>query len=169
VYQATLSVTANRRNASAGDFAEMLAEKLRDLRGRNIAIKDGTVYFTGGVFRLVTNWNILVSITRGEVRINRSATQIEYRLIFTQAFVVWPLLCAITLIGSAMHRPPNFSATFFVAGMIALSVGLLIAGVATGLHEFDGFLRDCLQEAGFTVVGDRKGTWMWKWPGRMPH
>jgi hypothetical protein len=58
------------------------------------------ILFRGGVFRLVWNWNQLVAITSGRIRFSFSAdrARIDYRITFTQMFVLVPAMLAFLCI-----------------------------------------------------------------------
>ena len=156
MYEATLPFVANRPDAAASELVEKFAQKLREVRGRNIAVEDDTVRFMGGSFRWVTSWNVLVPITRGEVRIDRDAMLIRYRLTFTQMAVVASLLIAFLLIMGAAN---GFPAAMLVAWLPVLLLSLVGVNLVIGILRFDAFLRGCLREAGFDAVAGKRAVW----------
>ena len=66
MYQATLPIRPARPDAGADRIAEKLAQGLGVERARHITVAENTVRFTGGFFRSVNRWNLLVPISRGE-------------------------------------------------------------------------------------------------------
>ena len=55
--------------SAAAKVRGVLIEELRARKGRVFKAQKDTVAFRGGVFRLVTGWNLLASICRGEIRV----------------------------------------------------------------------------------------------------
>lgn len=152
MYQNSFSIMVIRRSVTADSLAEALCERLRELRGRNIEIKGDTVCFTGSYLRCVTNWNVLVPITRGEVRIDRDAMVVRYHLTFTGIAIAMPLGVGLTLLMAAINGFP-VPVSILVTWFVLLGLGGVGASIAIGIHRFDAFLRRFLREAGFEIVG----------------
>ena len=51
-------------------LAGHLATCLRDVDARNVTVDGGRVQFHGGVFRMVSNWNVLVPFGSGELEVD---------------------------------------------------------------------------------------------------
>jgi hypothetical protein len=54
-----------------------LANCLRDVKARAIEIEGSHVAFTGGMFRLVSNWNVLVPFGYGDLTVDLTNRQIH--------------------------------------------------------------------------------------------
>jgi len=57
-----------------------LAACLRDVKARAVEIEGNHIAFTGGMFRLVSNWNVLVPFGYGDLTVDASTRQVHYRL-----------------------------------------------------------------------------------------
>jgi NADH:ubiquinone oxidoreductase subunit H len=79
------------------DFERRAVQALQACRGRNIAVQNGRVSFTAGIFRLVTNLNILNSVGYGHVEIGETANDfvVSYYISFRQMAVSIALVVII--------------------------------------------------------------------------
>src|SRR5215813_3759881 len=57
-----------------------LAYCLRSVRASKVEIQGDCVAFTGGIFRLVPNWNLLVPFGSGDLTVDRKSRKIHYRV-----------------------------------------------------------------------------------------
>jgi hypothetical protein len=57
-----------------------LAKCLRDVRAHAIEIEGSHIAFAGGMFRLVSNWNVLVPFGYGDLTVDPITRQVHYRL-----------------------------------------------------------------------------------------
>lgn len=61
-------------DGEAGEIKRRLlkasAEELCRVKGRNVRVEGDKVYFSGGMFRLVSNWNILTQIDHGHIEVS---------------------------------------------------------------------------------------------------
>src|SRR5713226_3498439 len=64
-----------------------LANCLRRLDAREVEVDQNRVSFTGGMFRFVSNWNVLVPFGFGDLTVDSSARHIRYRLSFRQLVI----------------------------------------------------------------------------------
>jgi len=83
---------------------DKLVGELEKLDARKIVWTEDEVAFRGGIFRLVFSHNLLVAITSGRVKFTQESglTHIEYRLRFTEMFIVATAL-VIGWIGLPMY------------------------------------------------------------------
>ena len=61
-----------------------LADRLRLVQARNVQVEGYRVTFTGGMFRLVNNWNVLVPFGFGELTVDPERHEIQYAVSFRQ-------------------------------------------------------------------------------------
>lgn len=74
--------------ASPAKVAARIAEGLRKAEASWVALDGERIEFTGGMFRAVWNWNLLVSFGSGEIRVDQAAGRVFYRLHLTQLMIV---------------------------------------------------------------------------------
>ncbi|MGI8655231.1 MAG: hypothetical protein ACR2LC_08440 [Pyrinomonadaceae bacterium] len=80
----------NLRALNAADFKQHLLtkafEELKAANGYNIEIQGNRISFRGGMFRFVSNWNILTQIDKGYIEIAPSSEglTVSYYISFRQ-------------------------------------------------------------------------------------
>jgi len=57
-----------------------LAGCLRDVDANAVQVRDNRVTFRGGFFRLVTNWNVLVSFRFGDLAVDSDTCEVRHCL-----------------------------------------------------------------------------------------
>src|ERR1051326_4449791 len=77
-------------NRFRNDFFLRASRALRDVRAENIIITDNRIAFTGGAFRWVWNWNLLIPIGYGYVELHdkEDSFVVSYYASFRQMFVI---------------------------------------------------------------------------------
>src|SRR3981081_3196990 len=65
-----------------------IADGLRQLDAHAVEVNLNRVSFTGGILRLVNNWNVLVPFGFGELTVDSDARHIRYRVRFRQLIIV---------------------------------------------------------------------------------
>ena len=120
------------------------------VHAKNVVELPDRVTFTGGFFRFVSNWNVLLPFTTGEILINTTARRLEYRVSFTQlvgALVVFTVFAtAFMLIG----RFPMPMIPIFLAVMWLWLGG---GNVLIGIVRFESFLRRTVHDAAKVTDG----------------
>jgi hypothetical protein len=143
--------------------AGVTAEQIRDLilphvaeqlrvkhRARNVEVTDGQVRFTGGAFRLVTNWNLLVTVGRGRVEAPAPGDPrvLRYHLSFRQAlcFLVVFILLTVAFWGSL---PGGFEEGLgvLVFGLVVVWPTAWLMQVGTTRSRFRAFIERSVREA----------------------
>src|SRR5438132_3245081 len=93
------------------------------------------IYFKGGLLRLVSSWNQLIAINRGEIRVERHVRGlfVRYELWFTQLLIVVAVAVG-GVFGPPIMAAPNLS----IAGKLAvlLAAWLWFAGGNIAVHAF---------------------------------
>ncbi|MHC4503361.1 MAG: hypothetical protein ACYTFI_08660, partial [Planctomycetota bacterium] len=69
-----------------------LAACLRRVRARHVTVDGNRITFKGGVFRFVTNWNVLVPFGTGELEFLPATREVRYRLSLAQLIIVVTVL-----------------------------------------------------------------------------
>jgi hypothetical protein len=127
-----------------------LAQALRDAHARDVVLWPDRVTFSGGMFRVVTNWNVLVPITRGELVVEDSGKRLRYRVSFLQlvsCLVVFTVLALVVM--PLQGFSPGMLRFFPVLIWVWLGGGNFVIGIL----RFERFLRRAIAEAaGLTLV-----------------
>jgi hypothetical protein len=129
---------------------EHLAARLRDVRAYGVQIEGTRIRFKGGIFRLVTNWNVLVPFGAGELTVEPARNEIRYALSFRQLVigVTLPIAALVAVTMKETVRPP-------VAFLVFAWLWLVVGNVLIGIERFTRFLRDALQSAPRLQDNDR--------------
>lgn len=119
----SLTGTVAVRDLTVEEAIERLEGALAQARARALRREDRAVQFRGGVFRLVSGWNILGPISNGVLEVAPSANGVSviYRVTFGQMLVVVTLMVGAFL-GPLVMVSPNTSGA---GGLGILSVAWL--------------------------------------------
>jgi len=123
-----------------------LAECLRRVKARHIAVNGNRIVFNGGFFRLVSNWNVLGPFGSGELEFLPATRQVRYRLSVAQLIVVTTALVGLLAVLMFCHSEPP------PVGFIALALGLMwvffVGGnFLIGITRFKSFLGESVSTA----------------------
>jgi hypothetical protein len=137
-----------------------LANCLRDVKAHAIEIEGSHIAFTGGMFRLVSNWNVLVPFGYGDLTVDAVTRQIHYRLSSRQlvitAVVVSVMLAVSVIVGMTASRGGPWQPILVIPLIWIWIVG---GNLGIGLWRFQCFLRDAVSTAprqtGVSAVSQR--------------
>lgn len=73
--------------ASSAALSAHLANRLHDVSAKEVSVEGNSVSFVGGVFRFVTNWNVLVPFGFGDLTIDSANCEVSFRLSYRQLVV----------------------------------------------------------------------------------
>jgi hypothetical protein len=121
-----------------------LAANLRGVYASSVKMEVNRVAFTGGAFRFVSSWNVLVPFGFGEITVDSDALQIRYRLSFRQLFIF--AIAGLAYVAWFLYSsgaPRQMLAIFIPVGLIWLVGGNL----AIGIPRFNGFVRRAIETA----------------------
>jgi hypothetical protein len=125
-----------------------LANCLRDVRAGAVVIEGSHIAFTRGMFRLVTNWNVLVPFGYGDLTVDAINRQIYYRLSSRQlvisATVVSVLIAVFVIVGMTASRGGPWQPILAIPLIWVWIVG---GNLATGQWRFQRFLRRAVSTA----------------------
>jgi hypothetical protein len=121
---------------------EHIAACLSRVHAREIQINSNCISFSGGLFRLVSNWNVLVQFERGELTINPHDRRLHYRLGVRQLILVGTILSA--LISIPVLASGNWPGLLFVSFIWLWLVG---GNLAIGVPRFRRFIRHAIETA----------------------
>ena len=122
-----------------------IAEELRRVKGRDIAIAGNTLHFRGGMFRFfVTNWNLLNPFGFGSITVDPARAQVRYELSVRQTFAIATAFVALTsvVMGRELWRQP------FLLVVLALAWAFCVtSNLGVGIPRFNSFLRHAIDSA----------------------
>lgn len=121
-------------------LAEHLAHCLREVRAAHVRVNGRSVTFTGGIFRMVMNWNVLVPFTFGRLEIDPVERRIRYRLTITQ-LLVGATLCIVGMGLFILSIPMSDAGWLPWVGLPFMWLWVVGGNLLFGLPQFDGFLR----------------------------
>ncbi len=135
----TIEITTHG-TASLPPIVSAIENAIRDSKPTSLSVKDGVVSFRAGVFRFVNNWNQLVSISSGEIRLSQRGelVLIDYRISFVQMFIIVSMMVGL-IFGFVAQAPLGF----VVVGWLWLFGG----NYFLTLYRFPRFLRAVAEKA----------------------
>jgi len=79
-------------------FLDKVAAELEIIKAKDVLVRDNRVAFSGSMLRSVSNWNMLVPVTRGHIKVNVTGDSVKviYNLNFKHFLVT---ISALILIG----------------------------------------------------------------------
>ena len=121
-----------------------LAQALTDVKG-SPQVQGGRVSFTGGVFRAVSNWNVLYPITEGfiEVQPEQDFYVISYELNFKQILVMASVIAGVLFLMSAVVGQAPVVAVFFLCSFVWLAIFGM--NYVRAMATFPGFITRALK------------------------
>ena len=143
VYEGTLEFDTGIGKAA---LLTHIAECLRNAEARGVKVSGDSVFFRGGIFRFVGNWNILVPFGRGELIVDEVTHEIRYRLSLLQNLSIVTIVVAygawITWVGT--NHAPFVPFAFAFAWLAFVGSNLMF-----GIPRFQRFLREAIDTAPF--------------------
>ncbi len=111
------------RDVTVEQAIDRLEGALAQAKAVALRREGSAVQFRGGVFRLVSNWNVLVPISNGVLEVSPTANGVSicYRVTFRQMLVVVTLMVGV-FFGPFVMAAPN---TSVAGGLGILSVSWL--------------------------------------------
>jgi hypothetical protein len=123
-------------------LANHLANCLRSVKASTVEILGNRVVFTGGIFRLVSNWNVLVPFGSGDLTIDADSRQVHYCVSFRELALLGTAMVGLATV--FILASPNRLPLLFVPLMWLWLVG---GNVALGIFRFKRFVGRALATA----------------------
>jgi hypothetical protein len=133
------------RDVDSSLLPARLAGCLRGVDADEVEITDNRVTFEGGIFRFVTNWNVLVPFGFGDLTVCPETRQVRYRLSYRQLVIF-----SATMIGVMEAFVLAFAGPQRLTIVIALSVMwffALFTNLALGIPRFEDLIRRAVASA----------------------
>jgi hypothetical protein len=130
-------------------LAAHLAVRLRDVDANEVDVRNNRVKFRGGVFRFVTNWNILVNFGFGDLAVDSDACEIHYRLSYRQLVIISAIMFVVMCIFLLTFSGTKgiISGTWTILGLLLMWFCVAFINVNIGVWRFERFLGRALATA----------------------
>jgi hypothetical protein len=118
-----------------------LACCLRKVNAHEVRISPNSVSFRGGVFRGVSNWNILSPFGCGDLAVDDISHEVRYQLSFRQLILVVSTLLglgAFSAWSDISHNP------LMLVAFVVMWLWFVGGNLAIGIPRFERFLRDAI-------------------------
>ena len=148
MYQKSIKIQNSDKAIDDSILAKEIVKNLEKVRARNIEIIGNRITFTGGLFRFVTNWNILVPITRGEIRIDRTNQCVQYTLNFSQLIIIGTIMVIAAGIFAISNGAP---ASFLLFTLPFIWIWLVGMNLIIGIPRFNALIRSIIKSAGLNI------------------
>ncbi|MBA3028729.1 MAG: hypothetical protein FP816_07960 [Desulfobacteraceae bacterium] len=92
------------------NLLKSVVSSLKEVKAKNIKNDKNHITFSGGILRFVSNWNILASVSSGEITIDKNNGKliISYHLRFTEIFI-FVTAGILGFMGPVIYQAPNLS------------------------------------------------------------
>lgn len=146
-------VKANLADGLRDRLLDTFRQELDRLSPRKLDVSGDTVSFRGGVFRLVTSWNLLGPIGRGEIVVapTDDGLSVRYRISFRELITLVTIMILIMMV--MIFSSEGMEA--FPIVPVALSFGWVFAvggNIAICIPRFNSFVKKCAKQAGATEI-----------------
>jgi len=136
---------------NASLLPEHLASCLRSVDANDVQVTDKIVAFRGGIFRFVTNWNVLVAFGSGDLTIDPKRCKVQYCVSYGQ-FVILALITAF-VVAAYLLIVGGLEATATVLGLLFFCFAAVSLNLVWRIYNFKRFLRRSLTTAPHKAVG----------------
>jgi hypothetical protein len=104
-----------------------IVSSLKNVKARNIQNDRNRITFSGGILRLVMNWNILAAVSSGEITVEKDNDKIilNYHIKFTEMSVITTAM-VLGFMGPFLIQAPNL--TLFLKIIILAFIWLWLFG-----------------------------------------
>jgi hypothetical protein len=123
-----------------------LASCLRSVDADAVEVRDNRVTFRGGIFRFVTNWNVLVAFGFGDLTVDSESRKVRYCLSYRQLVLFTVIMAGVAaatiLILGSRQGMSQFMLTLLPLGCVAVFINL-----ALRIYDFKRFLRRSIASA----------------------
>jgi len=132
----------------SADFFMRATHALTAVSAQNISVNDRKISFTGGMFRFVWNWNVLIQIGYGYVILRETddAFVICYYASFRQMFVILSLL--VSFFGLNLFMRDHFPLAETLGAMAFVWLFLFGVNLAIAMVQFPSFVKSMLWGGG---------------------
>jgi hypothetical protein len=125
-----------------------LADCLRSVHARSVETEGNRVAFTGGLFRLVSNWNVLVPFGFGDLTVHIDAREVRYRLSFRQlVFAGTALVGLIAAFAVSAFLASGSSSWQPLLFIPLLWIWLVVVNLTIAIPRFKDFVRRAIETA----------------------
>jgi hypothetical protein len=122
-----------------------LVDCLRDVNAKEVRAEGNSVSFVGGIFRFVTNWNVLVSFGFGDLTVDSAKCEVSFRLNYRQLVICTGIMFLVVVAGLLFVGLPPASWLILAAPFIYLVA--VTSNIAVGVLHFRYFLRRSIATA----------------------
>ena len=147
--------------ADLPQVAAIIEAVLRQAKASKISTTTTRIDFTGGLFRLVSNWNLLAPISSGRVEFHQRdrTVEIRYHISFVQLFVV-ATITMIFMFGVLPILSSGDRALFSLSVIGLTWLWLFGMNYVISVFRFPAALRSALEKAshGHAIPVATRGT-----------
>lgn len=137
----SLSGAVTVRDVTVEQAIDRLEGALAQAKAGALRREGSAVQFRGGVFRIVSSWNVLVPISNGVVEVspNPNGISVSYRVSFMQMLIVATLMVGV-FVGPFVMAAPNVSVTGGLGILAVVWLWLFGANFALTRFRWPAFL-----------------------------
>lgn len=137
---------------STSTLSAHLADRLHAVSAKEVSVEGNSIQFVGGVFRFVTNWNVLVPFGFGNLTIDSANCEVSFRLSYRQLVVCTAVMFLVIVAALlSIGLPPT---SWLILASPLIYVFAVTSNIAAGLLHFRYFLRRSIATTPIKVGGN---------------
>ncbi len=135
------------------DLLFTIYSELEKHKPSRISLLDNSIRFKGGMFRGVTNWNLLVTITSGVIDFDEESSSLVYKLSFKQ-LILFGIFASILFGAFVLSSNGAFSiVSMFIMSQLMVWLWLVGMNFLICIIRFRSFIENCIRKSGYEVSG----------------
>jgi hypothetical protein len=129
----------------AAELAARVASALIKVRASNVSLIGTSVTFRGGIFRLVSNWNILVPVGWGAIGVlTGSPGVVAYKFSCREMLGVTTLIALVVALFMAFVVPPSAPLFFRLGAPVLMWLWLYGGNYLISRYRLPAFVKDAV-------------------------
>jgi len=142
-YTNKVEVQFDEKKHTPENLLDSVIKSLQKAKAKNVKNNLNHITFTGGIFRLVTNWNILGSISSGEITIERNKDKLclKYHLKFTEMLII-VTVGVFGFLGIGIYQASNLTNIHKIIMLIIAWLWLFGGNYMVTIFRFPKFINE---------------------------
>lgn len=152
MYSLVFKTKIKNDEIKVSDLIFTIYSELEKHKPSRISIIDNSIQFKAGMFRGVTNWNLLVTITSGIINFDEESSSLVYKLSFKQ-LILFGIFASISFgLFSLSNNAASSIVSMFI--MFQLMVWLWLVGMnfLICVMRFRSFIEKCIKKSGYEII-----------------
>ncbi len=151
MYKKVYQIRVVKGEDSETNLLSSIMKEINRHKPRSIKKTGDTIEFKAGMFRFVSNWNLLIPFSSGRITFNKVESSIKYTLSFKE-LIVFGMVGTVYMTAFPLL---NGAPIVFVLISPLLVWGWVVGmNVLIGLSRFNSLIKTCIENASYEVIGE---------------